>query len=219
MKNKNLWTKYKSYNSYGIPDLLPQNFRKLPDLVPCSYRDKPAYPSLVHFFIEDFRFESTWNQPSKSLDYLKQESIWSACSPDFSLFVDMPRALQIYNVFRSRLLARYWQDNGIRIIPTIQFSDSKSFDFCFLGIPKNQVLALEVPGTYSKREYLQFAQGYCSMCEILEPSRLIIFGSAIECIEDSLEFAEIPRTYYPRGHFAQKKSRERLKFNDGCIIV
>ena len=67
-----------SNNEYGIPDIPKQTFKKVPEnLCASAYGAKTKYPALVHFFIEDRRFESVWTHPVRSLNKLADEKTWA----------------------------------------------------------------------------------------------------------------------------------------------
>lgn len=72
----------------------------------------------VHFFIDDYQFERVWRSPQLYVDMLKKYAF--VCAPDFSMYLDMPLAMKIWNVYRSRMVASYWQRNGVRVVPTLQ---------------------------------------------------------------------------------------------------
>ena len=42
--------------------------------------------------------------------------------PDFSLYLDMPMAMKIWNVYRSRLIGQMMQDADIVVIPTLSWA-------------------------------------------------------------------------------------------------
>lgn len=164
-------------NEYGIPTLLKDDF--IPDdLVMYGTDVRRSYAKTkgktVHFFLDDYKFESLWNKPVKTLQPIK--NIGSALSPDFSLFMDYPKALQIYNTYRNRWLGRFWQHHGIKVIPTIGWSDESSYDFCFKGVHKNSPVAVGTVGVNNKDSKYLFAKGFDKMCEVLEPSALIVYG-------------------------------------------
>ena len=201
MKNSELYMQSVSNNEYGIPDIPKQTFKKVPEnLCASAYGAKTKYPALVHFFIEDRRFESVWTHPVRSLNKLTDEKTWAVCSPDFSMYADAPYALQLYQVWRSRVLNKFWAENGIKVIPTIMFSNKKSLEYSFLGIPKKQILALSVPSRATSEELLNFRNGYIAMLEFLEPSIILCFGSEI----DIMSRDNVDKIYFPKGHFNQK---------------
>ena len=85
----------------------------------------------VHFFTYDWLYDKVYDDYENQLDVLKQYK--AVLSPEFSIYTDMPIALQIYNTFKNRWCGAYWQKNGITVIPTICWGDERSFDFCFDG--------------------------------------------------------------------------------------
>lgn len=61
----------------------------------------------VHFFSDDYKFERIWNAPDEYIQ--KLTSFECALTPDFSLYIDMPMAMKIWNVYRSRLIGQMMQ--------------------------------------------------------------------------------------------------------------
>ena len=61
----------------------------------------------VHFFIDDYKFESMWNNPEPRIEKLKKHK--AVLAPNFSVYTEMPVALKIYNTFRSRWCGAYLQ--------------------------------------------------------------------------------------------------------------
>ena len=64
----------------------------------------------VHFYMDDYKFECVWNQPERYLRKLSQYRF--VLTPDFSLYTNMPLAMQIWNVFRGQWCGAFWQANG-----------------------------------------------------------------------------------------------------------
>lgn len=71
---------------------------------------------------------------------------WGTLTPDFSMYIGWPLILQQWNRYRSQWLGRYWQEHGVKVIPTVNWSGRDRYDWCFAGIPSRQVVALAVPG-------------------------------------------------------------------------
>ena len=58
----------------------------------------------IHFYLDDYQFERIWNKPEDYIEILKQyECIFS---PDFSLYLDMPMPMKIWNIYRSRQIGQ-----------------------------------------------------------------------------------------------------------------
>lgn len=130
----------------------------------------------VHFFLDDYQFFRVWNRPRDYINLLSQ----FACvlSPDFSLYMDFPVAMQIYNHYRKHWLAAYWQSFGIKVIPTICWSDERSLEWCFDGEPVGGTVAVSSVGTQSNRAAKSaFMLGYEAMLDRLRPSKIIFYGN------------------------------------------
>lgn len=140
-----------------------------------SHQNSDKY---VHFFMDDYQFERIWNMPEKYLPIIKRYK--GAISPNFSTYSDMPIPMQIWNVYRSRMIARYWQQNGIDVIPCIQYSNEKSLSWCFDGLPHNSTICLSTVGLMKRtenREGFKAAAEEC--CKAVSPRTIIIYGGNI----------------------------------------
>ena len=133
----------------------------------------------IHMFLHDYQFERLWNTPNKYISML--EKAGAVCSPDFSMYTDTPRALNLYNHYRKHWLAAFWQANGITVIPTICWSDDQSFEWCFDGEPEDGIVAVSSIGVMKNPEARgRFIDGYQRMMEILNPSEVLFMGNAPE---------------------------------------
>lgn len=139
--------------------------------------EKNPKKSIAHFYIEDAAFECVWNQPEKYLDILR--NFQYVITPDFSAYSGMPKTLQLYNVYRNRALA-YWFDlNNINIIPNVGWGTAETFSYCFDGLPKNSTLAVSTNGCFSKQGKLIYQQGFTEMCKRLSPKQVVVIGREI----------------------------------------
>ena len=73
----------------------------------------------------------------------------------------MPKAIQLFNVFRNRWVGAYWQSKGITVIPTVSWSDTASYEFCFDGIENGSIVAVGMIGC--KRNKTAFMRGFDAM--------------------------------------------------------
>lgn len=127
----------------------------------------------VHFHIQDFKFERIWNEPDKYIPMLQRYR--GIVSPDFSMYTDMPAPLQQYNHYRNNWVARYCQTNGIKVIPSISFSDENSYAYCFDGLPENAVLWINAVGPLRDPEARPlFWKGLDAAIERLHPTFLYV---------------------------------------------
>ena len=129
----------------------------------------------VHFFLTDGQFERCWKDPTRYGTMLSAYNC--VMSPDFSLYSSFPKAMQIWNHYRKHWIARYWQDMGLTVIPTIAWSDEESFEWCFDGEPKNSIVAVSNIGCVrSLKNHEKFMRGYEEMIKRLEPTLVLCYA-------------------------------------------
>ena len=130
----------------------------------------------VHFFLDDYHFERVWKSPTRYLRMLRQFAL--VATPDFSMYMDYPKAMQIWNHYRKQWLGSYWQREGISVIPTISWSDEGSLDWCMDGVPKEMPVIVSAIGIgRNKAAESRFRVGYERMLHILRPKEVISYGS------------------------------------------
>lgn len=133
----------------------------------------------IHFFLDDYQFIRLWNEPDHYTAMLQEFDY--VMSPDFSLYTDFPKALQIYNHYRKHWLAAYWQSIGVKVIPTIGWSDTESYEWCFDGEPRHSCIAISSVGCMMNRRSKElFIDGYNEMMRRLEPEQIIFYGNVPE---------------------------------------
>ena len=99
--------------------------------------------------------------------------------PDFSLYRDMPLVMQFWNVYRSRAIGRWLQDNGINVIANIRFSDSRTYKTACCGIPKNGTIAIGTHGCIRiKEERSYLCKGIEYIVKELNPKIIVVYGAA-----------------------------------------
>ena len=157
-------------NDGFVPDkLIGFNYAK-------SSKDKACG---IHFFIDDYQFERTWNDPEKYIEVLKDYEC--VLSPDFSLYMDMPMPMKIWNVYRSRQIGAYYQKQGIKVIPTISWAEVSTFQFAFKGIEKGSIVAVSTIGVKEQEEALKiWKAGMEAMIEQIEPSIILCYGGKLD---------------------------------------
>lgn len=133
----------------------------------------------IHFFIDDYQFERVWNAP---MDYIDQLSEYDCVlTPDFSLYMDMPIAMKIWNVYRSRLIGQMMQDSGIRVIPTLSWAEPQTYQFCFDGLPSGGTVAVSTVGVMrDKSARAIWADGMTEAIKRLKPKNIICYGSKLD---------------------------------------
>lgn len=72
--------------------------------------DEKNKDKTIHFFTYDWKFGKVYDNPDEELEKLGQ--YYALFSPDFSVFTNMPLALQIESVFKNRWCGAFWQSRG-----------------------------------------------------------------------------------------------------------
>lgn len=183
-----------SDNSLGIPVLERFSGRVPGDLVAYgARRDRIEEPGTkgLHFFLDDYRFERVWNFPMRGLEAVR--GYGCVLSPDFSVYRDWPRALQVWNVYRSRWLGAWWQRNGVDVVPTVSWGGAETWDFCFLGVPRGCVVAVSTVGVMRSLDAREgFVAGFEEMVRRLAPELVICYGQGIGGMEALAEVVVYP---------------------------
>lgn len=177
-------------NYYGIPEIQPTQTTGNKFLRFMDWKEIEDYENYIaHFYYDDYKFMSAWREPYKFVDRLKKFK--AVIAPDFSLYTDFPRALQILSCYRRNWCAAYWQSLGIDVIPDVVWGDKESYDFCFEGIPKRSTVAVSSVGVkrdkqWNNRENSLFVSGYNEMMNRLEPTAILYYGDMIDGLEGNI---------------------------------
>lgn len=129
---------------------------------------------VCHFYIDDYQFERIWREPNSYVPILKKFN--AVIGPDFSIYTNMPKPQQIHNNWRNKVLMAYFQNQGIKVIPNVQWANQDSFDWCFDGLEPGGIFAISTNGCHTKQAKEIFMQGYNKMLEVLKPQKIICVG-------------------------------------------
>lgn len=144
----------------------------------------------IHCFVDDYQFERLWTSP---LEYIERIAEYDCfLTPDFSLYLDMPMAMKVWNIYRSRLIGQIMQDAGITVIPTVSWAEKETFIFCFDGIEPGGTVAVSTIGV--KRDdtsYHIWRDGMDEMIRRLKPSCILVYGGEVE-----YDYKGVPVKYY-----------------------
>ena len=174
----------------------------------CDWRelDDPS-EHIAHFYYDDFKFIQAWRDPDCYIDRLKRFK--AVIAPDFSLYTDFPRTLQILSCYRRQWVGAYWQSIGLDVIPDVVWGDEDSFEFCFDGIPQHSVLAVSSVGVKRDSEWNGkaadlFKAGYDEMIKRLKPTAVLYYGDMIDGLQGNI--IRIPSFYEQRRGMLNEKA-------------
>lgn len=153
---------------------------------------KPEPGDCVHFFLDDYRFETMWTQPQRALRRVVR--VGMSLTPDFSLYPEMPLIVQMWNVYRSRWCGAWMAHHGIEVIPTVSWSDERSYSFAFTGLDGGTV-AVSTVGIVraSRHEQGRFLGGYRAMLDAVRPERVLIYGKHMALLD---QINQVEQVYY-----------------------
>lgn len=169
---------FASSNEWGIPDLPPADLQpgRLLAYSSRTETDRARPGDAVHFFLDDYRFEVVWAKPERGLSRLQR--VGAALTPDFSLWRDMPLAVQVWQVYRSRWCGAWMAHHGVQVIPTVTWSTPDTHRFAFAGIAPGSVVAISTVGVRDKTAKQLFAAGFAALVEAVRPPVVLVYGAA-----------------------------------------
>ena len=99
-------------------------------------------------------------------------------APDYSLFGDFPNALQIFNVYKSRVcLCWLIANTKAKVIPNVRWTFPFTYEYCFDGIMKGSNIAIGVLGQVRDKENKKmFLDGFKVAIDRIEPKCILIYG-------------------------------------------
>ena len=83
------------------------------------------------FYCDDYRFEAPWKEPSTVVN----TGCAAIVEPNFTIGTQTPRAVAIWQIYRKRWLARWWQSCGIKTIVDMNVDTETFRDLMLLGVP------------------------------------------------------------------------------------
>jgi hypothetical protein len=190
---------FASEEIYDIPSLLPEMLAELPQPLDVwagpdasdlawegwwlycygsdSVRGLDLSRTILAFYVDDVRFERWYTAPDVYVAKALNAGIPVAIAPNFSLWHGVPRAVHLFNTFRSRWLARYFQEAGLAVIPDVNWADERSFEFCLAGIPRRApCVSIQVQTVSGEAETGRLKHGVGRAIRELDPESLLLYG-------------------------------------------
>lgn len=193
----------KTYNAYNLQEYdetRTEGFYQMPVIEACDYVPEELIgfnymlstkrrDTGIHFFVDDYQFERVWNSP---MEYIPKLAEFDCClTPDFSLYMDMPMAMKVWNVYRSRLIGQMLQDAGTKVIPTLSWAEAETFSFCFDGIRPGGTVAVSTVGVMRDKDSQKiWKAGMDEAIRRIRPKTVLCYGTRID-----YDFGKTPVKY------------------------
>ena len=84
-----------------------------------------------HFYVDDYRFNAIWNDPTKIIN----SGCQSIVEPNCSLYETTPIGYGIFLIYKKRWIARMLQDYGIEVFVDLNVTE-KFQKYNIMGVPK-----------------------------------------------------------------------------------
>lgn len=167
---------------YGIPELEATTVKNLDKVDLLGFNSatradcmRDRQDCFIHFYLPDSYIERVWDVPDYYEGVFNQYK--GIIQPDLSLYTTMPRAMQIWNHYRNMWLGRFFQLQGLTVIPSVTWSDEESYDWCFDGMPVGSCLCVSTVGCVKNPKVRAlFNKGFGEALKRLKPKQLILYG-------------------------------------------
>ncbi|MCF0107857.1 MAG: DUF4417 domain-containing protein [Bacilli bacterium] len=165
-----------------IPCMLTLNNIVIPkSLAPYTARKRIKNKNVVlHCFIHDFQFSNLITETRKHVEELTEFD--GIICPDPTITIGGSKTINQAQIYFSRAVGFYLQKNGVFAVPCIRWGDQSTYDYCFLGVPKNYIVAISthgciMPCRVNNNELRNaFIKGLPVMLERLKPKYVIVYG-------------------------------------------
>lgn len=163
---------------YELPEVRAYTGEIPVNLTPYSMKNVGNKNGAVHFYIDDYRFTGMymWGHISQFTENVAPYKM--VIAPDFSVFLDQSRTLNLFQLYQNRVVTAYWQSVGLQVIPSVSWGNADSFEYCFDGLPQNSILSIGGLGNSHHASMLKLWEyGVNLTIERLHPTALIIYGT------------------------------------------
>ena len=124
---------YPSNNEFDIPTLLTDNMPVHLELPLNPWGAEARYKKGIttyHFYVDDYRFEKLFKDPIALL----MSGCKQIVEPNCSIHDNTPKPFALWQIYRKRFLARYFQECGVQVFADLNVSH-RFMEFNRLGIP------------------------------------------------------------------------------------
>lgn len=163
---------FETVSKYDIPLMQKQSIDvakiKLMSFEDAKPSDVLNLDRTLEFFRHDKSHTFLYDNPDEWIEVLRQ--YYAVLTPEFCMWRDLPRGKQVLSAYKERWCGAYWQSKGIRVIPSVLWTDDASLEYCLAGIPEGSVISL--CGGINLDDVDEMRR-YNKMLEVLKPSAVL----------------------------------------------
>lgn len=177
-QNINLTAELNLVGKFELPEVMPYTGKIPVVLTPYSMKDVGCRHGAIHFYVDDYRFTGMvmWGNLAHFTEQVRHYQM--VIAPDFSLYLDQSRTLNLFQLYQNRVVTATWQRQGLQVIPSVSWGNADSFEYCFDGLPQNSVLSLGGLGNAHHQSMIELWEyGVLQTIERLHPIALMIYGA------------------------------------------
>ena len=139
---------------------------------------------LVVFYEPDSNFARLLHAPKSYIEPLRKFK--GVVGPDFSQKIGMNPFLCFENSWWNKALTAYYQSLGIPMIPNVTWSVPASYEYSFLGMPAQSVIAINCTGIkHCQASMYLWRKGYEEALRVLNPTLIIRYGDMMPGEDES----------------------------------
>lgn len=183
---------YESNNDFDIPTLRMDEQPVSGLLLPFSAwgadtrlkKDVQTY----HFYVEDYRFEAIWKDPTVVLN----SGCDAVIEPNLSLFDTTPVAYGLQQIYKKRWIAHYFQECGVKVYADLNVA-RKFYKYNRMGIPDGYN-AFATRGYADRQEYLTAEIQIAREISGKDTPNMIVYGGGEKikelCVQNNVLYVE-----------------------------
>lgn len=128
----------------------------------------------IHCYTDDYRFESIWRKPEYTLKRVLELNY--VLSPDFTMYPGASDYVNTWQLYRAMSVFSYWQNMGVNVIPSINWSTPLHILNNKELYPQFSVIAVRGPANRYKNEWYAGAE---TIKKLINPKIILHFGQAL----------------------------------------
>jgi len=178
-------------NTFALRQLELSPQHGIPLLARCDYVPTALFPweekskykghGAIHFYCEDAYLNSIWDSAAKYPVPAVVQRAGAALTPDYSVFTDWPMALNLWQVYRARLLGALWQSHGVLVVPSLMWGEVvHGADFLFEGLPVGGTFAISTGHTILIEDQAIFRSFYSEALRRCKPDLVVVYGQGMK---------------------------------------